>query len=83
MSDLLIRYVPDRIKRQLHARARENGRTVSDEAKSLLEKALAPEPEANLWDWMRNLVPPEYRGDDLVFEYRVDDPKPSDLKRDD
>jgi hypothetical protein len=35
----------------------------------LLRKALSvPEPQQNLWDWMRNLVPPEYRGDDLVFE---------------
>jgi hypothetical protein len=30
-------------------------------------------------EWMRSLVKPEDRGDDLVFEYRGDFPKPPDF----
>jgi len=81
MTDLLIRNVAAQMKRQLQQRARSNGRSLSDEAKSLLGKALsAPEPEQNLWEWMRNLVPPEYRGDDLVFEFPDEPPKPPDFE---
>jgi hypothetical protein len=70
------------MKGQLQKRARASGRSLSEEAKILLRKALsAPEPPAqNLWDWMRKAVPPQYRGDDLVFEYPDDVPKPPDLE---
>ena len=72
MSDLLIRNVPARMKGQLQKRARASGRSLSEEARVLLRKALnVPEPPSrNLWDWMRNAVPPQYRGDDLVFEIK-------------
>ena len=82
MSDLLIRNVPPRMKRHLQQRARANGRSLSEETKLLLRKALSiPEPPAqNLWDQMRNSVPPQYRGDDLVFEYPDDVPKPPDVE---
>jgi plasmid stability protein len=80
VSDLLIRNVPARVKRQLQERARANGRSLSEEAKLLLCKGLsASEPEVNLWDRMRNLVPPEYRGDDLIFEFPDQAPKPPDF----
>jgi hypothetical protein len=69
------------MKRQIQDRARAHGRSLSEEAKLLLNHALtAPEPQQNLGDWMRNLVPPEYRGDDLVFEFRDDFPKPPDFE---
>jgi plasmid stability protein len=86
MSDLLIRNVPPRMKRQLQQRARANGRSLSEEAKLLLRKSLsAPEPDFtdpnfNMADWMRDLVPPEYRGDDLVFEFPDEPPKPPDIE---
>jgi len=81
MSDLLIRNMTPRMKRQLQERARANGRSLSEEATLLLGKALSTrEPEQNLWDWMRNLVSPEHRGDDLVFEYPDDIPKSADLE---
>ena len=81
MSDLLIRNMIPRMKRQLQERARANGRSLSEEATLLLGKALSTrEPEQNLWDWMRNLVSPEHRGDDLVFEYPDDIPKSADLE---
>ena len=81
MSDLLIRNMTARMKRQLQERARANGRSLSEEATLLLGKALSTrEPEQNLWDWMRNLVSPEHRGDDLVFEYPDDIPKSADLE---
>ena len=81
MSDLLIRNMTPRMKRQLQERARANGRSLSEEATLLLGKALSTrEPEQNLWDWMRNLVSPEHRGDDLVFEYPDDIPNPPDLE---
>ena len=95
MSDLLIRNIPPRMKRQLQNRARAYGRSLSDEAKFLLKKALGtPDPDLarpiskpdftdpnfSLADWMRNLVPPEYRGDDLVFEFPDEPPKPPDFE---
>jgi plasmid stability protein len=84
MSGLLIRNVPDRIKRQLQQRARVNGHSLSEEAKFLLRKALSvPEPQQNVWDRMRNLVPPEHRGDDLVFDFPDGPPTPPDLSRPD
>ena len=80
MSDLLIRNVPLRMKRHLQQRARANGRSLSEETKLLLRKALSiPEPRRNMGEWMRSLVKPEDRGDDLVFEYRGDFPKPPDF----
>ncbi|HEY7300901.1 MAG TPA: plasmid stabilization protein [Xanthobacteraceae bacterium] len=77
MSDLLIRNVPARMKRQLQDRARANGRSLSEEAKLLLRKALVvPKPKPSMAEWMRSLVEPEDRGDDLVFEYHGNFPKP-------
>jgi plasmid stability protein len=81
MSDLLIRNMTSRMKRQIQERARAHRRSLSEEAKLLLQKALStPEPERNMFEWMRSLVPPEYRGDDLVFECPRDFPKPPDLE---
>jgi len=81
MADLLIRNVAPRIKRKLQQRARAHGRSLSEEAKLLLDKALSvPEPQLNLGEWMFNLVRPEDRGDDLVFEFPDNPPKPPDFE---
>jgi plasmid stability protein len=41
MSDLLIRNIDSRLKRRLEARARRSGRSLSEEAKALLSRAMA------------------------------------------
>ena len=46
MSDLLIRNIPDRLKGDIEKRARAAGRSLSDEAKSLLRKGLLNDAEA-------------------------------------
>ena len=81
MSDLLIRNIPARMKRLLKERARVHGRSMSEEAQALIQKALStPEPEMKMGTWLSSLVRPEDRGDDLVFEYRGDFPKPPDFE---
>ncbi len=81
MSDLLIRNITRKMKRQLQERARAHRRSLSDEAKLLIRKGLSvADPELKMGDFLYNLVPPEDRGDDLVFEYKGDFPKPPDFK---
>ncbi|MGV1015138.1 MAG: FitA-like ribbon-helix-helix domain-containing protein [Methyloceanibacter sp.] len=41
MTDLLIRDIDPRLKRRLEARARRSGRSLSEEAKILISRALA------------------------------------------
>jgi hypothetical protein len=81
MTDFLIR---------LEESAQKHGRSLSDEAKCLIRIELskvAPRSVpvttraiegGNLGTRMRDLIRPEDRGDDLVFEYREHDPKPSE-----
>lgn len=46
MSDLLIRGIDDRLKRQLRLRAAENGRSMVEEVRQILRAALGvPSPE--------------------------------------
>ena len=81
MSDMLIRKVSPRMKRQIEERARSHNRSLSEEAKDLLSKALnAPDPKLEMGTWLSSLVPPQYRSDDLVFEYRSELSKPPDFK---
>lgn len=71
MTDMLIRNVDPKLKRELERRARAHGQSLSDEAKSMLRRGLdAAVSERRMGTWMRSLVRPEDRGDDLVFEYR-------------
>ncbi|MGH6736953.1 MAG: FitA-like ribbon-helix-helix domain-containing protein [Methyloceanibacter sp.] len=44
MTDLLIRNIDPKLKRRLETRARRSGRSLSEEAKSLLGRALAESP---------------------------------------
>ena len=41
MSDLLVRNIDPKLKRRLEARARRSGRSLSEEAKTLIRRALA------------------------------------------
>ena len=69
MTDLLIRKIDPKLKRELEKRARAHGRSLSEEVKTLLGKALGgPAPQKKMGTWMFSLLPEEYRGDDLVFE---------------
>jgi plasmid stability protein len=80
MSDLLVRKVPAHMKRQLRDRARAHGRSMSEEAKCLLEEALRkPAENRKLGTELFNLVRPEHRGDDLVFEHRGPARQPPDF----
>jgi plasmid stability protein len=81
MSDLLIRGLDPKLKRRLKESAMRNNRTLSDEAKLLLQRALATGGERRkLGSEMLNLVPPKYRGDDLVFEIPGDVSVPPDFE---
>lgn len=70
MSDLLIRDIDPEMKRRVEERARAHDRNLSDEVKSLIQKGLDGNDVAprKLGTEMFNLIPPEYRSDDLVFE---------------
>ena len=81
MSDLLIRNVEPRLKREIETRARKHGRSLAEEAKALLRQALlVPEDNRKLGTLMYNLVPPEARGDDLVFEVPEEVSAPPDFE---
>lgn len=71
MTDLLIRNLDPDLKRRLQARARAHRRSLSEEAQQLLNDALTPKgkkPAVGLGTYMASLIPPDRRGDDLVFE---------------
>jgi len=72
MSDLLIRNIDTHLKQQLEKSARAHKRSLSEEARLLLKSALREpqaEPKKGLGTEMFELVRPEDRGDDLVFEF--------------
>jgi plasmid stability protein len=80
VTDLLIRKIDPKLKRELEKRARAHGRSLSEEAKSVLGEAMrGPEPPRKMGTWMASLVAPEDRGDDIAFEYHGDFPKPPEF----
>lgn len=80
MADLLIRKIDPKLKDKLKKHARAHGRSLSDEVKTVLDTAMkGPEPERKMGTWMRSLLPAEFRGDDLVFEYSGEFPKPPEF----
>ncbi|MBI3702539.1 MAG: hypothetical protein HY244_01495 [Rhizobiales bacterium] len=81
MTDILIRKVDPKLKRELEKRAREHGHSLSAEAKALLGKALgSAAPPMKMGTWMFSLLPAEYRGDDLVFEVPGEMSEPPDFE---
>lgn len=66
MSDLLIRDIPEPMKQDIAERAKQAGRSLSDEAKELLRKALVAEnsetesSRLSAWDILRPIL---YDGD--------------------
>ncbi len=81
MTDMLIRKVDPKLKREIEKRARAHGRSLSDEAKIVLQRGLSvPEPPLKMGTYLMSLLPDEYRGDDLVFEYRSDIGRPPEFE---
>jgi|tagenome__1003787_1003787.scaffolds.fasta_scaffold20834772_1 hypothetical protein len=70
MPDLLIRDISVELKRQIERRARESEVSLSDAAKRLIETGLkgSETPRRRLGTELFELLPPEFRSDDLVFE---------------
>jgi plasmid stability protein len=81
MADLLIRDVGGRLKRQLEESARKNNHSLSEEAKAILRRALATEADdRKLGTMMSQLLAPEDRSDDYVFEIRGEISRPPDFE---
>jgi hypothetical protein len=81
MADLLIRNIEPDLKRQIEEHARTNKRSLSEAAKQLLLRGLsASDDTRGLGTLMFETIRPEDRGDDLVFEYKGDFPKPPEFK---
>jgi plasmid stability protein len=81
MTDLLVRNIDPHLRRQLRERARSNGRSLSEEARLLLKQALAMPPDRRkMGAALFQLIPEEYRGDDLVFEVHGPASEPPDFR---
>jgi plasmid stability protein len=81
MTDLLIRNIEPQLKRQIEERARKHNHSLGEEAKALLRQALlVPEDNRKLGTLMYNLIRPEDRGDDLVFEFPEAASEPPDFE---
>lgn len=81
MTDMLIRKIDPKLKREIERRAREHGHSLSDEAKAVLRRGLeTPEAPRKMGTLLSTLLPAEYRGDDLVFEIQGDVSEPPDFK---
>lgn len=81
MTDLLIRNIDPDLKRLLEERAKTHKQNLSEEAKSLIRKGLTlPEEGVKLGTWLFNLVPSEFRTDDLTFEYEGPESPPPDFE---
>jgi plasmid stability protein len=81
MPDLLIRNIDSHLKRRLEASARSHRRSLSEEARMLLKKALLESPERRrMGTALLELVPEKYRGDDLTFEIPSDLSAPPDFE---
>jgi hypothetical protein len=80
MPDLLIRNISKELKGRIERQARDNEVSLSEAAKTLIQKGLADtERPRRLGTELFNLVPPEYRSDDLVFEIPQVDSEPPDF----
>jgi hypothetical protein len=81
VTDLLIRDIDPQLKSQLEDAARKNHQNLSETAKVLIRRGLnAPEPGGGLGTKMFNMILPEDRGDDLVFEVPSLPSRPPDFE---
>jgi len=60
MSSITIRNLDDGVKRRLRLRAAERGRSMEEEARDILRRALAEQPKVpgNLADAIREIIEP-------------------------
>ncbi len=69
MTNLLIRDIDPQLKRRLEESAQKHRRSLSEEVKAVLTRALAGEPGGRkLGTLMSRLVAPEDRSDEYIFE---------------
>jgi antitoxin FitA len=81
MANLLIRDIEAPLKERLEESARKHNRSLSDEAKLLLQRALASgADDRKLGTLMSQLLPPESRSDDFVFEVPGEVSRPPDFE---
>ena len=81
MVDLLIRDIGPQLKRKLKESARRSNQSLSEEAKVILERALGTETDSRkLGTLVSQLLPPDSRSDDFVFETRSDFSRPTGTK---
>ena len=81
MTDLLIRNIDPDLKRRLEERVRQHKRSLSEEAKTVLRAGLSvPTGQRRLGTEMFNLIRPEDRGDDLIFEAPGEFPEPPNFE---
>ncbi len=82
MSDLLIRDLDLHLRRRLEESARKHRQSLSEEAKQLIRQGLgaAAKPDhRKMGTLLSELLPPEYRSDDYVFEIPGDVSRPPDF----
>lgn len=78
MPDLLLRNLPDGLKREIASRARAQGHSLSREARLLIQRGLAAEKVAaaqkpdtpGMGTLLSNLLPPDCRIDDAFLPAR-------------
>jgi len=81
MADLLIRGIEPQLKRQLEDSARRNNRSLSGEAKVLIQRALAGGADSRkLGTLMSQLLAAEDRSDEYVFEVPEEISRPPDFE---
>lgn len=69
MTDLLIRDISFELKNRIEKQAREDDTSLSEAAKTLIERGFGNQGKRRLLGTeLFDLIPPQYRGDDLVFE---------------
>jgi plasmid stability protein len=72
MADVLIRDVDPQLMRRLQERARTHGRSLPEEVKAIIRDKLNEKVDRRrLGTETFNMIRPEDRGDDLVFEYQA------------
>lgn len=69
MADLLIRGISSELERRIKESAHKNERSLSAEAKALIQRALiGPELPEKMGTFLFSLLEEEYRGDDFTFK---------------
>jgi hypothetical protein len=68
MANLFIRNIDPALKRLIAELATKSGRSISNEAAALIRESILRDPRVGFGTWLFNLIDPQHRGDDLVFE---------------